>query len=302
MQERPLARAWLLATRPKTLPAAIVPVAVGACCAWLAGGVKFLPTLAALLGAMLLQIGSNFANDVYDFEKGADTLARLGPARMVAAGLISSGAMKRGMLLVFGLASLLGVYLTQVAGPLILLVGLLSIVSAIAYTGGPYPLGYNGLGELFVLIFFGFVAVVTTCFINAGTASALAWLSAVPVGCLAAAILVVNNVRDIETDRDAGKRTLAARFGRKFGVAQYGVLLVASYLAPLGMYGLRRAEFSILLPVLSAPLAYTLFRKLATQTGPALNAVLADTAKLLVVYGAMLCLGLSFSSVLRLPE
>lgn len=285
---------WLLAARPKTLPAAIVPVLVGAACASRFAQVALGPTLAALFGAVLLQIGSNFANDVYDFEKGADNAARLGPTRAVASSLISAGAMKRAMLLVFALAVVVGVYLTSVAGVAIVIVGLLSIISAIAYTGGPFPLGYHGLGELFVLLFFGFVAVTTTVFINTGEVPTLAWAAAVPVGCLAAAILVVNNVRDIDTDRAAGKRTLAARWGRPFGIAQYAGLLLCSYLVPPLVYALQLAPVSVLLPLVSLPLGVRLIRRLRQTAGTALNPVLADTAKLLAVYGALFAAGLAF--------
>ena len=165
---------WLLAARPKTLSAASVPVAVGSACAFSLGGLRPAPALAALAGALLLQIGANFANDVYDYEKGADTAERLGPTRAVQAGLITPAAMKRGMYLVFALALLIGAYLTHVAGWPILAIGIVSIVSAVAYTGGPYPLGYNGLGDLFVFVFFGLVAVCGTVFVQLGRVPALA--------------------------------------------------------------------------------------------------------------------------------
>jgi 1,4-dihydroxy-2-naphthoate polyprenyltransferase len=287
------ARNWWLAARPKTLPAAIVPVATGAACAAHFAELAVAPTVAALAGSLLLQVGSNFANDVYDFEKGADTEQRLGPTRAVAAGLISPQHMKRAMLAVFALAALVGCYLASVAGPLVVVVGVAAIISAIGYTGGPFPLGYNGLGELFVFIFFGLVAVTMTVFVNLGAAPPLAWVCAVPVGCLAAAILVVNNVRDVETDRVAGKRTLAVRFGRRFGERQYAGLVMSSYLAPPLAFALRLAPASIVLPLLTLPFGIHLTRRLQTLTGSDLNPVLADTAKLLLAYGILLCAGLS---------
>src|SRR6187551_3259317 len=192
--------AWWIACRPKTLSAAAVPVAVGSAVAHKLGGFVWQPALAALVGALLLQIGSNFANDVFDFEKGADTQERLGPLRAVQAGLVSPRAMRRGIWVVFGLALLVGSYLTYLSGPAIIIIGLASIASAVLYTAGPYPLGYHGLGDLFVMIFFGFVAVCGTVFVQLGTVPVLAIWAAVPVGSLATAILVVNNVRDRDTD------------------------------------------------------------------------------------------------------
>src|SRR5882724_6200886 len=221
--------AWVLASRPKTLSAAAVPVLVGTACAAGRGSLRWGPALAALLGALLLQIGANFANDVFDYEKGADTAARLGPTRAVQAGLLSARSMRLGMGLVFTLALGLGLYLTSVAGYVILVIGCASIASAIAYTGGPYPLGYHGLGDVFVFLFFGLVAVCGTVFVELGRVPGLALFCALPVGALATAILVVNNLRDRETDLGAGKRTLAVRFGRTFAIAQYRSLIAISY-------------------------------------------------------------------------
>lgn len=279
---------WWLAARPKTLLAAAAPVWVGSACAAAVGSFRLLPALAALLGAMLLQVAANFANDVFDFEKGADTEARLGPTRAVAAGWLTPAAMRRGLAVVIALVLLVGAYLVSVAGPVLLLIGVLSIVSAVAYTGGPYPLGYHGLGDVFVLLFFGFVAVAGTTFVQAGYVPDLAWLAAIPIGCLSTNILVVNNVRDVETDVAAGKRTLPARFGRRFGVVEYWVLLGVSYAVPF-LPGLARASVaSGLLPCLSLPLAVRLATSLSRERGAALNAVLARTALLLFVFGALL--------------
>ena len=212
-----------------------MPVLVGTACASARGDVKWGPALAALFGALFLQIGANFANDVFDYEKGADTAERLGPTRAVQAGLISARGMRLGMLVVFALALALGIYLTTVAGPVILVIGLASIASAIAYTGGPYPLGYHGLGDVFVFVFFGLVAVCGTAFVEIGQVPALSLACALPVGALATAILVVNNLRDRVTDAGAGKRTLAVRFGRGFAIGQYRALIAVSYLTPLAL-------------------------------------------------------------------
>ena len=289
--------AWLLASRPKTLSAAAVPVLVGTACAAARGDVKWGPALAALLGALLLQIGANFANDVFDFEKGADTAERLGPTRAVQAGLISARGMRRGMFVVFGLALALGLYLTAVAGPVILLIGLASIASAIAYTGGPYPLGYHGLGDVFVFIFFGVVAVCGTAFVEIGQVPALALACALPVGALATAILVVNNLRDRVTDLGAGKRTLAVRFGRGFALGQYRALIAVSYATPLVLALTQATGPEILLPVLSLPLALKTERAVSSTEGRALNPLLAATAKLLLIFGLLFALGLAARSL-----
>lgn len=290
--------AWVLASRPKTLSAAAVPVLVGTACASARGQVHWGPALAALLGALLLQIGANFANDVFDFEKGADTAERLGPTRAVQAGLLSARAMRRGMLLVFGLALALGLYLTSVAGPVILLIGCASIASAIAYTGGPYPLGYHGLGDVFVFVFFGLVAVCGTAFVEIGQVPGIAIACSVPVGALATAILVVNNLRDRQTDLGAGKRTLAVRFGRAFAINQYRALIVISYLTPPALVLTRAAGPAALLPWLSLPLALKTQRNVANTEGRALNPLLAATAKLLMIFGILFALGLSLPGLL----
>lgn len=284
-------RAWILAARPQTLSAAFVPVAVGTAVAHVAGGVVWLPALAALLGAFLLQIGTNFANDVFDHEKGADTEARLGPTRAAASGLLTPRALYVGMIVSFGLALAVGVYLIAVAGWPILAIGIASILSGIAYTGGPYPLGYHGLGDVFVMIFFGFVAVCGTAYVQLDAVPRDAWIASVPVGALATAILVVNNVRDRVTDVHAGKRTLAVRFGRRAGEAEYLLLLVASYAAPVALAILHRSPWP-LLPLLSLPIGIKLFRDLCRLEGAPLNATLAGTAKLLLLHGVLLAGGL----------
>ena len=292
-ESRPsLVGSWVLAARPKTLSAASVPVLVGSACAFELNGFRLGPALAALGGALLLQIGANFANDVYDYEKGADTATRLGPTRAVQAGLISPAAMKRGMFVVFGLALLLGVYLTVVAGPVILAIGIVSILSAIAYTGGPYPLGYNGLGDVFVFVFFGLVAVPGTVFVQLGDVPTLAIWCSLPVGALATAILVVNNLRDHEQDERVGKRTLAVRWGPRAVVYEYGFLLALSYAVPLFLATSSAGGRFVLLPLLTLPLGRRLMRAVATEQGRELNARLAGTAKLLMLFGLLFALGI----------
>jgi 1,4-dihydroxy-2-naphthoate polyprenyltransferase len=290
-------RAWILASRPATLSAAVVPVAVGTACAVAAAGFRLGPALAALAGAVLIQIGTNFANDVFDHEKGADTPDRRGPVRAAAAGLLSPRQLRAGMIAAFGLAALFGLYLVWVAGWPVVAIGVASVLSGIAYTGGPYPLGYHGLGDVFVMVFFGFVAVCGTAYVQVGAVPALAWWAAVPVGALATAILVVNNVRDRDTDARAGKRTLAVRLGRRAGVVEDGLLLTAAYAVPVALWASGRAGPAVLLPLATAPLAARQAMVLAQTTdGPRLNRCLARTAQLLLVFGLLFSVGLSFGT------
>jgi 1,4-dihydroxy-2-naphthoate octaprenyltransferase len=201
--------------------------------------------------------------------------------------------MRAGMVAAFGLAALAGVYLIWVAGWPVLAIGVASVLSGIAYTGGPYPLGYHGLGDVFVMIFFGFVAVCGTAFVQLGQVPALAWWAAVPVGSLATAILVVNNVRDRVTDAKAGKRTLAVRLGRSGGVAEYVLLIAAAYATPVALLALGLARWLVLLPVLTLPLALAQIRVLVSGTeGPRLNLCLKRTAQLLLGFGLLLAIGL----------
>ncbi len=286
---------WIRAARPATLTAALVPVLVGTAVAHATGGVRWDTALAALLGACAIQIGTNFANDVFDAEKGADTEARLGPVRAVAAGLLSARAMRVAMIVAFATAVVFGSYLVWVSGWPIVAIGVLSIASGIAYTGGPYPLGYNGLGDVFVMLFFGFVAVLGTVFVQTGQLPMLGWAAAVPVGAIATAILVVNNVRDRNTDVGAGKRTLVVRFGRRFGELEYGLLLALAYATPL-VLAFERSSWLIALPCLSAPLALALVRRVHQEEGAALNATLAATAKLLLAFGVLFAIGLALST------
>jgi 1,4-dihydroxy-2-naphthoate octaprenyltransferase len=287
---------WIMAIRPATLPAAVTPVLVGTAAAFAVGQARWGPALAALLGALLLQIGANLANDLFDFEKGADTEHRLGPTRVVQAGLLSPQAVRGATIGTFLLAAAVGLYLVWVAGWPVVAIGLLSITAAVAYTGGPYPLGYNGLGDLAVFVFFGLVAVCGTAYVQAGTVPALAWLAAIPVGTLVTAILVVNNVRDLPTDAAAGKRTLAVRFGRPAALAEYAVLLLAAYLIPAGLFFSGLLDAWVLLPFLTAPLAVDLTRRVFEDRGRALNRSLGRTARLAVLFGALFAAGIALGA------
>ena len=286
------AHSWVLAARPKTLPAALAPVLVGTAVAWSEGGFRAGPAAAAGLGALLLQIGSNLANDVYDFERGADGQDRTGPLRVTQAGLLTPKQVRRGMAVVFGASMLVGIYLTAVAGWQVIAIGLAAIGAAIAYTGGPWPLGYNGLGELFVLIFFGFVAVCGTAFVQVGTVPRAAWPAGFAAGCLASAILVVNNVRDIEQDRLAGKRTLQVRFGRSWGVREYAVLVALGILVPVATVLFAEQPPALLMVLAAVPLAIPLIRSLRDDRGQLLNRTLAGTARLLLVWSVLFSAGL----------
>jgi 1,4-dihydroxy-2-naphthoate polyprenyltransferase len=285
--------AWWLALRPATLTASAALVLVGTGAAWADGQFSLWPALAALLGASLLQVGANFANDVFDFERGADTHERLGPQRATQQGWISAAQMKRAMWLTFAAALLTGVYLTAVAGWPVMALGLTSIAAAYLYTGGPKPYGYLGLGDLAVFVFFGFGAVAGTYFVQAQSVSALAWLAAIPIGALATAILVVNNLRDIETDARAGKNTLAVRLGDPATRIYYLVLLAVAYLVPALLWWRGLADAWVLLPWLSLPLALRLAGRMRHERGLALNGRLVETARLEVVFGLLFALGLA---------
>lgn len=288
------AQAWVLAARPKTLPAAAAPVVVGTAVAISEDVFSFWPALAALLAALLIQIGTNLANDVFDFKKGADTTTRLGPLRVTQAGLLNPQQVTAGMWLTFGLAALIGLYLIYVAGWPIVVIGSLSILCGIAYTGGPFPLGYNGLGDLFVFIFFGLVAVCGTYYVQALTVSAAAAWASVPVGFLATAILVVNNLRDIETDRIAGKKTLAVRLGRRGAQAEYLLLVGGAYLAPLLMWWVNAGAAWVLLSWLSLPLVRPLIHLIFNEKGRPLNQALAGTARVELIFSLLFSIGLIF--------
>jgi len=285
--------AWIIAARPATLTAAFAPVAVGTACAWRVDGFRWDAALAALLGAFLIQIATNFANDMFDFQKGADTETRLGPTRTAQAGLLTVQQLRRGVIVAFALALGTGIYLTWIAGPAVIVIGLASMAAGLAYTGGPFPLAYNGLGDLFVMAFFGFVAVCGTAFVQALFVPNIAWLASIPIGALATAILVVNNVRDFEGDARAGKTTLVVRFGRQAGVTEYGLLLVAAYTTPVVILLLGWTSAWVCLPLATILWAGGQFRSVANDRGIVLNQTLAWTAKLLSLFGILFAIGIA---------
>ncbi len=284
---------WLLATRPRTLTAALAPVVVGTALAFADGVGHVGAALAALVGAMLIQIGTNLANDYYDFHKGADTAERLGPVRVTQSGLIAPRTVLLAAIACFAAAFTVGMYLVARGGIPILLLGLAAIACGFLYTGGPFPLAYHGLGDLFVLVFFGPVAVIGTYFTQAlRMPDAAGWIVSIPVGALGTMLLVANNLRDIETDRKVDKRTLAVRLGIRASRTEYVGLLVISFLAPVALIGLRLARWPVVLPLICLPLALPPLRLMLHATGRDLIAALAGTAKLQLIFSLLLALGL----------
>lgn len=283
---KPLSKAqiWLLAARPRTLPAAASPVIIGSAIAYADDSFRLLPALGALAGALLLQIGANFANDVFDYQKGADTSGRLGPVRVTQAGMLSPGTVKAGMWVTFGLAALIGLYLAWVSGWPVIAIGLAAIVAAILYTGGPFPYGYRGLGELFVFLFFGVAAVMGTYYVQADRFSLSAFIGSLPVGLLIVAILAVNNLRDIHTDRASGKNTLAVRLGVQGARQEYLLMVLLAYLVTFLQALSRISSLWLLLPALSLPLAADLITFVQRNEGKALNLALARTGQLVLYF------------------
>jgi 1,4-dihydroxy-2-naphthoate polyprenyltransferase len=285
---------WFVAARPRTLPAAIAPVLVGTSLAASEDVFKPLRFVCALIGSIFIQIGTNLANDYSDARRGADTEDRLGPVRVTAGGLVPPRRVLIWTYVAFGIAVLAGVYLIAVAGWELLAVGVASIVAGVLYTGGPKPYGYEGLGELFVFLFFGIVAVVGSYFVQTEDLERAAFDLAVPVGLLASAILVVNNVRDIDTDRRAGKRTLAVRVGREKARRLFTLMIAFAYIALIGI--VFELSAWVLLPLLTIPLAVPLVRTVNTRTdGASLNGALADTGRLLAVFSLLLSVGVLVS-------
>ena len=287
-------QAWTLAARPKTLTAAVAPVLVGVGLAIHDGVFVALPAAAALVGAVLIQIGTNFANDYYDFVRGGDTEERIGPTRVTQAGIIAPKEVRRGMFIVLSAAMLVGAYLVAVAGWPIVLIGLASVICAVAYTGGPFPLAYHGLGDVFVFLFFGLIAVGGTYYVQALTWPPDALLAGAGLGALSTAILAMNNLRDIWTDERAGKRTLAVRIGVAGTRAELVWLIVCATLVPvIGWlaFDWPAASLSSLLAILLAisPLRTAFRYDHPSELIPALG----QTARVVVVYGAALAAGLA---------
>ena len=290
------ARLWAVAARPRTLPAAVAPVLVGTALAGSEDEFRPLAFAAALVGSVFIQIGTNLSNDYSDARRGADTDDRLGPVRVTAGGLMPPRQVLVGTYVAFGIAVAAGAYLAAVAGWELLVVGAASILAGVLYTGGPRPYGYEGLGELFVFLFFGVVAVTGSYFVQTEELRWEAFALAVPVGLLAAAILVVNNVRDVETDRRAGKRTLAVKLGRERARRLYAAMVALAFGTPVVIWLAGGLSAWVLLALAALPLVPPLVRTVATRTdGPALNSALARTGALLAVFSLLLAIGVLLS-------
>jgi 1,4-dihydroxy-2-naphthoate octaprenyltransferase len=290
-------QAWLLAVRPKTLPAGAVPVVLASAMAAADGRFRLAPAIVALVCALGIQIATNFINEIYDFRKGADTGERLGPTRTVAAGIISEKTMIRVSAGLMISVFLLGLYLVAIGGWPVLLIGVLSLLFAWAYTGGPYPIAYSGLGDVFVFIFFGLVAVGGAYFVQALALPAPVLVAAAAPGAFSVNILLVNNIRDIDTDRKVGKMTLPARIGASRARMLYVLLTVLAYAVPVLMV-LSGYSAWCLLSLLSLPLAIGMVQKLYSSRGRELNMVLAGTGKVLTVHGLLFSAGLIINTII----
>lgn len=286
-------RIWISAARPQTLAAAFTPVITGAALSFRHNMFDTAASLVALICAALIQIGTNFANDYYDYVKGADTDSRVGFKRATSSGLITQEEMKRATFFTMACAFLLGMYLVWHAGWVILLIGILSIIFGILYTGGPYPLAYNGLGDLFVLLFFGYAAVMGTYYVNALQWSADSFWASLAIGALAVNILVVNNLRDLEQDRESNKRTLGVLLGGQALRYEYLLMLFAAYAVPIVFYFGLNYDFFILLPFITIPSAVRLLWEIWNEEQmQKLNLTLERTAKFMAFYGILFSIGI----------
>jgi 1,4-dihydroxy-2-naphthoate octaprenyltransferase len=282
---------WLHAIRPKTLFASVAPILVGSAVAQHEGGFHFGAAIVALAVAHLLQIIANLANDYFDFRRGADE-HRVGPLRVMQAGLVSARQMQIAIGLTVVLAIAGGLYLVARGGWPIFLLGLAAVVCAVAYTGGPWPLGYHGLGDLFVFIFFGLVGVAGSAYVQTRDLTWFAIIASLPIACLATAIIIANNLRDIESDRAAGKHTLATRLGRMGTIREYQLLIAIAYLIPLLLAIFSDVPWAWLVIPVALPIALPLVASVRTATGKGLIPVLVGTSRLTFVFGAIFAFGI----------
>ena len=283
---------WMLAARPKTLPAAASSAILGIALAIHDGNFSLLPAIIALLISILLQVGANFSNDLFDYQKGADAKNRLGPIRVTQAGLLSTRQVTIGMIFIFSVSALLGLYLAIDAGWLVVLIGFLAILAALAYTGGPFPFGYHSMGDIFVLIFFGFAAVCGTYFVQAKNISVASIWGGLAMGLLITNILVVNNLRDIDSDRLVNKRTLAVSIGIKWTRVEYSMFVLFAYLVPVFLTIYSKTYLFSLLTWFSVPFAIILIKEIFIVEGRPLNKTLAGTATLALIYSLLFSLGI----------
>lgn len=282
---------WVLASRPKTLFAAFVPVIVGTSIANAEGEINLIASVVALVCSILIQIGTNFSNDLQDFIRGADSKERIGPLRVINEGLITTSQMKTAIFIVFFTALLLGLYLIYLGGVVILIIGILSILAGLAYTSGPYPLAYHGLGDFAAFIFFGLIGTIGTYYLNTGEFSTISLIASIPVGALVTNILVVNNYRDLEQDKRAGKNTLAVKLGKTFSRYEFIILMTASFIVPLIIFLSYDVKGWVFLPYLTLPIAYKLILMMFKLTGQQLNKTLELTAKFSAIFGLLFSLG-----------
>lgn len=290
-------QAWLLAIRPKTLPAALSPVLLGGALAFSLGQFRFWPWLAAVFIAEMFQIAANLINDVVDFSRGLDTPARTGPTRVTEHGLLTARQVWFGVWVVFGLAALAGGYLLWLGGWPVAVIGIASIIASLAYSAGPFPLAHIGVADLFVMIFFGYAAVVGTVYVMSGSLPEAAWYCATAAGALTVNILVVNNVRDFNSDREAGRKNIPIVFGRQAAEWEYGLMLALAFAMPFVLICRGLAGYWVLLSWLSLPSGLKLWGKLRSgESGPALNPVLGQTAQHLLMYCVLLSAGLVIGS------
>ena len=283
---------WILASRPKTLPAAIAPVMLGVALAYHDGIFHWITGLITLIAALLIQIGTNRANDLFDFLNGTDTSDRIGPARVTQSGLLSTIQVRNGMIITFCLALTAGTYLVFIGGWPIVWIGLASIAAGIAYTGGPYPLGYHGWGDIFVIVFFGLIAVPGTFYLQTGMISMESLLVGLSMGTFSTAILVVNNLRDVETDTKTGKRTLVVRWGKRFGRIEYSIMMVVAYFIPAVLAVIWKNDLSMYLYLFSLPIAAKMMISVWTLERKELFPILGGTARVMMVYSILFVLGL----------
>lgn len=283
---------WILASRPKTLPAAVVPVMVGSALAINQGKFYPLNSIIALICSVLIQIGTNFTNDLYDHLKGADTDKRKGPLRVLSAGLISVKEMRNAIILVFALTFILGLYLVYVTDWKIFVIGVFSIIAGLAYTAGPYPLAYHGLGDLFVFLFFGIIGTMGTYYLHHLEFTTVSFLASLPVGALITNILIVNNYRDLNEDKEAGKNTLAVILGGEFSKYEYIFFLLLSFFVPFVFYFEYNFGITIFLPYITLPLAIMLVKMIYNYQGQQLNKTLEVSAKYSALYGLLFSAGM----------
>lgn len=284
---------WVIASRPKTMTAAIAPVLLGSALAYYESAFDIITFLFILVSACLIQLGTNFTNDLFDYIKGTDNNDRLGPKRAMQAGLISKSEMKKAIFIVFSLSICFGFYLALLGGWVIVGIGLVSILFAILYTGGPYPLAYNGLGDVFVFIFFGLIAVSGTYYLYTDYFSINSFIIGSSAGCLATAILVVNNLRDVDNDKECGKNTLAVYFGKKFTQFEYLLLMIIAYIIPIYISIDLGNKASIYIVYFTLPISIRLIIDVFYKNSSMLNETLEATAKLLLLYSLLFSFGLT---------